>query len=63
MKITDPNRQNHNNYVDINIGILSQRRRSNMERKQVTKYICDYGLVYESNIIFRMAFVQDLIVG
>ena len=52
---TKPNKKNQNHAAEREIGILAQRWRSRMEKKQVPKRLWERGLVYESEILSRMA--------
>ena len=56
---TEQGRKNQNHHAEREIGILSQRVKLCMIKKQVPKRLWDYGLIYESEVMSRMARGKD----
>ena len=52
---TEQGRKNQNHPAEREIGILSTRWKSRMAKKRVPKRLWDFGLIYESDILCRMA--------
>jgi hypothetical protein len=52
---TESGRKNQNHAAEREIGVLSQRWRLRMEKKGVPKVLWDFGLIYESELLTRMA--------
>jgi hypothetical protein len=56
---TELGRKSQNYAAEGEIGILSRRWRQRMTKKNVPKRLWDFGLVYESEILSRMARGND----
>ncbi len=56
---TKSGRKNQNYAAEGEIGILSRRWRHRMTKKNVPKRLWDFGLIYKSEILSRMARGND----
>jgi hypothetical protein len=56
---TEQGRKNQNHQAEREIGFLAKRRKLRMTKKSVPKPLWDYGLVYESELLSRMARGSD----
>ena len=52
---SEQERKNQNQAAEGEIGFLAKRWRARMHKKKVTKRLWDFGLVYESELLSRMA--------
>jgi hypothetical protein len=59
LQMTEQGRKNQNHAAEQEIGFLAKRWRLRMTKKQVPKCLWDYGLVYESELLCRMARGSD----
>jgi hypothetical protein len=57
---TEQGRKNQNYAAEREIGFLSKRWKLRMRKKKVPKQLWDFGLVYESELLFCMAQGKDL---
>ena len=55
--------KNQNHVADREIGFLAKQRKLRMQKKRVPKWIWDFGLVVESEILTQMTRGQDLCTG
>ena len=55
LHVTEQGRSNQNHAAEREIGYLSRRWKMEMSRKSVPKQLWDFGLVYQAEIISRMA--------
>jgi hypothetical protein len=56
---TEQGRKNQNHQAEREIGFLAKRWKLRMTKKSVPKQLWDYGLVYESELLSRMARGSD----
>ena len=56
---TEQGRKNQNHAAEREIGFLAKRWKLRMAKKRVPKRLWDYGLVYESELLSRMARASD----
>jgi hypothetical protein len=59
LHITEQGRKNQNHPAEHEIGNLAKRWKLRMTKKQVPKRLWDFGLVYESELLSRMARGRD----
>jgi len=59
MFTTEQGRKNQNHAAEREIGMLAKRWKLRMRKKKVPKRLWDYGLVYESELLSRMARGRD----
>ena len=52
---TEQGCKNQNHAVEREIGFLAKRWKLRMTKKKVPKRLWDFGLIYESELLFRMA--------
>jgi hypothetical protein len=56
---TEQGRKNQNHAAEREIGFLAKRWKLRMTKKNVPKRLWDFGLVYESELLSRMARGND----
>ena len=59
LKTSEQGRKNQNQAAEREIGFLEKCWRSRMHKKKVPKRLRDFGLVYESELLSRMACGRD----
>ena len=60
---SEQGQKNQNHAAERNIGFLVKRWKLRMQKKRVPKWIWDFGLVVESEILTQMTRGQDLCTG
>ena len=60
---SEQGRKNQNQAVEPKIGFLAKRWRARMHKKKVPKRLQDFGLVYESELMLKMARGRDCRTG
>lgn len=55
MHTTEQGRKNQNYAAESEIGLLARRWKSRMHKRQIPKRLWDFGVVYESELLCRMA--------
>ena len=55
LHMTEQGRKNQNHVAEREIGFLAKRWKLRMTKRKVPKRLWDYGLVYESELLSRMA--------
>ena len=56
---TEQGRKNQNHAAERKIGFLAKRWKLRMTKKKVPKRLWDFGLIYESELLSRMARGND----
>ena len=55
LQTTEQGRKNQNHAAECKIGFLAKRWKLQMMKKNVPKHLWDFGLIYESKLLSRMA--------
>jgi hypothetical protein len=56
---TEQGQKNQNHAVEREIGFLAKQWKLRMTKKKVPKWLWDFGLIYESKLLSRMARGND----